>query len=569
MSRSRAVGRLIRRFETLLPGRAADGSSVGPFIERSRASYGRTRLWMNATGAVLLITISLLQGWPLGLLLAVMPGTLAVDAFFRRGSRTGRQNGLVADIVVMGVSMVAIGIPGVAAALAILAAFLVAILLDRRMTVLLSGYILACVATVSVTDSFEIGWSLAVPKEAPWVVLTTMFVFVVVSVVSRRVVETIGELESQRAQFMGGIVHDLRNPLTGVVGAAAVLRDVREDLSEEEVTEMIDMILSQAADANRMVEDLLMSARLDNSSVILETKTFDIVQLVQEVVTVMSTGGNSTVDLVAPDRLILAWGDPMRVSQVIRNLVSNASRYGNGHIRVMIEDRQDVVAVQVLDDGPGITQEDQGSLFEPFTRASQGRKLEASVGLGLSVSRRLARLMTGELAYRRVGAESIFELTIPAPAQSSSPNIARMKAITTDLAEVWLGDDGVLRVDYHPGAGLDTLEHAIGVVAACATIADGQKPPVMVITGGARPDSKARRLYTTELPSIAHAVAIVVAGAPLVTGTANLIATRMSHNLSIRVFDNQTEALAWLTHQPNPDTHPAPQTHETVAADAH
>ena len=201
---------------------------------------------------------------------------------------------------------------------------------------------------------------------------------------------------------------------------------------------MVGIILGQAAEANRMIEDLLMSARLDASSVELESTSIDVVQLVKETLTVMSAaGGSNAVDFVVSDRPILAWGDPMRVGQVIRNLISNAFRYGNGRIRVMIEDRRDVVAVQVFDDGPGIAQEDQESIFAPFNRASQGRKHEASVGLGLSVSLGLARLMAGDLAYRRVGDESLFELTIPAPAQSYGvASAGRSDTLTSDLADL-------------------------------------------------------------------------------------------------------------------------------------
>ena len=73
-----------RAFGRSAVGPDADGSSVSPFIERSRAAYVRTHLWMNGIGAVVITTISLLQGWRVGLLLAVMNGTLAAHAFFRR-----------------------------------------------------------------------------------------------------------------------------------------------------------------------------------------------------------------------------------------------------------------------------------------------------------------------------------------------------------------------------------------------------------------------------------------------------------------------------------------------------
>ena len=127
------------------------------------------------------------------------------------------------DIAVMGVATVVIGIPAVAAVLAILTAFLGALLLDRRKMLLASGYILACTAAAFVTDTLWTGSSMPASNPVPWIVAVAVFVFVVVLLVSRRGVKVISDLESQRVEFMGGIVHDLRNPLTGVIGAATVL----------------------------------------------------------------------------------------------------------------------------------------------------------------------------------------------------------------------------------------------------------------------------------------------------------------------------------------------------------
>ncbi len=560
-SRSSGAGGLIRTVADLLRGPLAGGSSAGPFAERSRVFYLSARRWVHTSGTVALTTISALQGWRAGFGLASLVGVLAVHAFFRRDQRTSLTGDLVMDITAMGVAMVVVGIPTVAAVLAIIMTFLAALLLDRRKAALVSTYIVAWAAAAYVANTLWVEPTEPASNPVPWVASITLFGVVLVLVVSRRVVELIGELEILRAQFLGGVAHDLRNHLTAVTGAAAVLGNAGAELSEEDTADMIDMILRQAAEANRMVDDLLTSARLDASSLDLELRTVDVGQLVGETLTVAATvGGESPVDFAMPDHPILAWADPMRVSQVIQNLVSNALRYGNGHVRVTIENREDTVAVQVIDDGPGITENEQVSVFAPFARASQGRKHQASVGLGLSVARELSRLMGGDVTYRRVGGESVFELTIPPPVQSPSPEIVgRVDVVATDLAEVWLGDDGVLRVDYHPGVGIEDLEQAATLVEACATIADGTHLPLMVITGGLRPDTDARRLYTERAPTIANAVAIVVTGAPILTGIANLLTSRMGLNVPIRVFDNQIEALGWLTNRSGGRIHPTTQ----------
>jgi len=439
------VGALVRRLRLSVLGRKKE-SLAGSFVERSRGLYVNSRFWLNTTGAVAIASVSLLEGWRAGFVPAGMVAAMAVHSLvFRNGTRPTRD--LVMDITVLGISLVLIGIPEVVAVMAVVLTFLTALLLDRRTSVLVSIYLLAWVAVAYAVDALRVEQTLPASNPVPWIGAGTVIAVVLVLVVSHRVVGLIGELETVRAQFMGGMVHDLRNPLSAVIGAAAVLRE--SDLDEDERTEMIDMILGQAGEANRMVTDLLDSVRLDGSTLDLALQIVDMGQVVAETLMVMTVAHEgSSVDFLLPDRPIMAWADPMRVKQVIQNLVSNAVRYGGTRIRVMIENRKDAVAVQVVDNGPGIVQSEQESIFAPFTRATQGRKQAASVGLGLSVARRLARLMGGDLVYRHVGGDSVFELTVPLPTQPLAFEIAeRAGAVATDPAEVWPGAEDVLLTD--------------------------------------------------------------------------------------------------------------------------
>lgn len=484
-------------------------------------------------------------------MVALLAGAVAADGFLRQKRTPSVTGELLADVTVMGVAMVLIGIPTVAAVLSIVMTFLAALLLDRRKAVLVSIYIVGWAAAAYVVSALRVELSEPAANPVPWIASITVFGVVMVLVVARRVVELIGELETLRAQFLGGVVHDLRNPLAGVIGAASLVREAGSELNDQDTAEMIDMILGQAAEANRMVKDLLVTTHLDASGLELEPRTIDVGQLVDETLAVMSTNVEGcAIDFVMPDRPVLAWADQMRVRQVIHNLVSNAFRYGNGQVRVTIEDLKDLVAIHVADNGPGIAEEEQESIFAPFTRASHGRKHQDSVGLGLSVARRLARLSGGDLTYRRVGDESVFELTLPPATLLPTPAMSgRTDVITTDLAEVWLSDDNIIRVAHHPGFGIESVDHAAAVVEACATVANGDLLPLMVVTDGVRPDGDARRLYIEQIPTIATAVAIVATGGPLQAGVASLIASGMRLVIPIRVFESQTEAAAWLVVQ--------------------
>ena len=105
-------------------------------------------------------------------------------------------------------------------------------------------------------------------------------------------------------------------------------------------------------------------------------------------------------------------GDPGRVRQILRNLISNALRYGGDRIRVIVGADSSHL-VQVRDNGPGIPSEERERMFHPYQRAHDAPGVTASMGLGLTISRSLARLMNGDLEYRHEDGESVFELMLP------------------------------------------------------------------------------------------------------------------------------------------------------------
>ncbi len=123
-----------------------------------------------------------------------------------------------------------------------------------------------------------------------------------------------------------------------------------------------------------------------------------------------------------------AWADPARTRQIVRNLLTNAVRYGGEGIRIRVRSRGDTASVAVCDDGDGIPDEDRNAIFEAFRQVEAGRRVSQSVGLGLYVSRSLARAMNGDLAYRRENDHSVFELLLPAPAGRSGTGLLAAEA---------------------------------------------------------------------------------------------------------------------------------------------
>ena len=105
--------------------------------------------------------------------------------------------------------------------------------------------------------------------------------------------------------------------------------------------------------------------------------------------------------------------DPSRVRQVVRNLLTNAIRYGGGGISVIVDSSDGTSRVCVCDDGDGIPEEDRDAVFEAYQQGHTDTPVSGSVGLGLNVSRMLARAMGGDLTYRFENGISTFALTLP------------------------------------------------------------------------------------------------------------------------------------------------------------
>jgi PAS domain S-box-containing protein len=221
------------------------------------------------------------------------------------------------------------------------------------------------------------------------------------------------DLVKEKDEFLASISHELRTPLTVILGLASQLSDQPVPLPDEEQHELLRMIADQASELAHIIEDLLVETRADLGTLSILSNPVD---LFAEVTYVCA--GFHGVELLHEDEVI-AQADPHRVRQVVRNLLTNAHRYGGSNITVTVIGGP-VAKVQVQDNGPGIPDEHSAPIFEPYYRAHELITQPTSVGLGLTVSRKLARLMGGDLTYRRHDNKTVFELTLPlwAPAPS-------------------------------------------------------------------------------------------------------------------------------------------------------
>lgn len=160
-----------------------------------------------------------------------------------------------------------------------------------------------------------------------------------------------------------------------------------------------------------MVEDLLVSARADIGTVTIRPQDVSLRAQVETVLATLGSTGGKKISVVGGSGRV--WADPARTRQIIRNLITNAIRYGGESVVVEAIEDIDETVLTVTDDGIGLERAHWEQIFEPYQRAHEVLTQPASIGLGLTVSRQLARLMGGDLVYRSGDDGSVFSLTLP------------------------------------------------------------------------------------------------------------------------------------------------------------
>lgn len=221
------------------------------------------------------------------------------------------------------------------------------------------------------------------------------------------------ELENlvrSKDQFVATISHEIRTPLTAVVGITQELLDSAVTIDEDERRELLDIVADQGLEVERIVEDLLVVARSDAGNLVVDSRPVDLA--VEAISAAQAIDPSIPVDTDGP---VAVMADAHRVRQIVRNLITNAKRYGGPSIRVVVGAQAMRAEIEVRDGEP-LSQANRGAIFEPYARAEGRLDVSGSVGLGLTVSRRLARHMGGDLTYDHDGQEAIFSLTLaPAP----------------------------------------------------------------------------------------------------------------------------------------------------------
>jgi signal transduction histidine kinase/ActR/RegA family two-component response regulator len=240
---------------------------------------------------------------------------------------------------------------------------------------------------------------------------------------ARALLGRLSDADKRKDAFLAMLGHELRNPLAAIHGAAALLATIPD--KGERVSRVGDIVTRQVGNLQRLVDDLLDVARVTAGKIVLERQRIDLRTIAQHMVTMLDDGAREhrhRVDVDVPPDEVTVDADPVRLEQMIGNLLHNAIKYtpDGGAIRIVVEATAQVATVRVIDNGRGLPTDALQRIFEPFAQLESSLDRRAGgLGLGLPLVRGLTTLHGGTVeahsAGLGTGCEFVIELPLAAP----------------------------------------------------------------------------------------------------------------------------------------------------------
>ena len=351
---------------------------------------------------------------------------LVVDGLYRRNRGTDAQTLLIVDVTIAGTLLLTQGhIPAIEAAgfLYLLTAAL--LLFTRREALTLIGF--GVLWAVPIALFAPVGSS----ADTSHVVLKSVGASAFVAMIAQLLLST-GRalhqayerqreaLEVQRRavkiknEFVSMVSHELRTPLTSIAGFTDALRESWRGLSNPEIEEFLIIMHRETGHLRDLVEDILVIPRLETGHLRMDAEDLDLRKETFEIADLVFQDSTMEFDISIPASVTVQ-ADPIRLRQVLRNLLENALKYGGDQVLVDGEPSGKHFRMVVTDNGPGVPVSDRERIFDHFEQLTKGdSRVSQGVGLSLPIARKLVRAMGGDLWFEpRFPTGSRFCFTLP------------------------------------------------------------------------------------------------------------------------------------------------------------
>lgn len=226
------------------------------------------------------------------------------------------------------------------------------------------------------------------------------------------------KIEKSKDELITNVSHDLRTPLTSIIGYLGLIED-KQYQNEEDILKYTHIAYEKAKQMKNLVDDLFEYTKVQQHGAPVNIMRVDLDQLLEQLTASFALEaerrGIEISSKVVPNPLMIE-ADPEKLGRVFNNLVANAFKYGNGasYIRITAHQEQANVVVKVANDGTPIPKEAQSHLFERFYRAEASRsRATGGTGLGLAIVRSIVDLHHGQVTVTSDENETAFIVTLP------------------------------------------------------------------------------------------------------------------------------------------------------------
>ena len=221
------------------------------------------------------------------------------------------------------------------------------------------------------------------------------------------------EVSRIKSEFLANISHEIRTPLNGILGFTRILL---KDQSNQRKTDHLNTIEKSANGLLTIINDILDLSKIDAGRLVLEEIDFNVREILEDVLTINAPEAHKKslelVSLIYFDVPQFLTGDPLRIKQVLTNLISNAIKFtpqGNIIIRVLVEDEkinEASIRFDITDTGVGLNDDQQSKIFQAFSQADSSTTRQfGGTGLGLVISQHLVKAMNGDINVHSVEGE--------------------------------------------------------------------------------------------------------------------------------------------------------------------